>query len=64
MRRKMSARTVVVNDRMQKGYRYVLSAPIGRNQSGCRGAARPRDPERDAATMGLIRFRGHFPKGG
>ena len=25
------ARTVVVNDRMQKGYRYVLSAPVGRN---------------------------------
>jgi len=24
-------RTIVVNDRMQKGYRYVLTAPAGRN---------------------------------
>jgi len=27
----MRKRTVVVNDKMQKGYRYVLSAPVGRN---------------------------------
>jgi len=27
----MRKRTVVVNDRMQKGYRYTLSAPIGRD---------------------------------
>jgi hypothetical protein len=27
----MRKRTIVVNDKMQKGYRYVLSAPIGRN---------------------------------
>ena len=27
----MPKRVVVVNDRMQKGYRYVLSAPAGRN---------------------------------
>ena len=27
----MRGRTIVVNDKMQKGYRYVLSAPIGRN---------------------------------
>lgn len=27
----MRKRTVVVNDKMQKGYRYALSAPIGRN---------------------------------
>jgi hypothetical protein len=26
----MRKRTVIVNDRMQKGYRYVLSAPVGR----------------------------------
>jgi hypothetical protein len=26
----MRKRTVVVNDKMQKGYRYVLSAPVGR----------------------------------
>ena len=25
------ARVVTVNDRMQRGYRYVLSAPTGRN---------------------------------
>jgi hypothetical protein len=27
----MKRRTVVVNDKMQKGYRYVLTAPVGRN---------------------------------
>jgi hypothetical protein len=27
----MSKRTVVVNDKMQRNYRYVLTAPIGRN---------------------------------
>ena len=27
----MKQRTVVVNDRMQRGYRYVLAAPVGRN---------------------------------
>ena len=27
----MSRRVVIVNDRMQKGYRYRLTAPIGRN---------------------------------
>jgi hypothetical protein len=27
----MRKRTIVVNDRMQTGYRYVLSAPTGRN---------------------------------
>ena len=27
----MRKRTIVVNDRMQKGYRYVLTAPAGRN---------------------------------
>src|ERR1700687_3577398 len=27
----MRKRTIVVNDRMQKGYRYARSAPIGRN---------------------------------
>jgi hypothetical protein len=27
----MRKRTIVVNDKMQKGYRYVLSAPTGRN---------------------------------
>ena len=27
----MRQRTVVVNDKMQKRYRYVLSAPVGRN---------------------------------
>ena len=27
----MKLRTVIVNDRMQKGYRYVLVAPTGRN---------------------------------
>src|ERR1700745_1048096 len=27
----MRTRTVVVNDKMQRGYRYRLSAPIGRN---------------------------------
>src|SRR5262245_55437591 len=27
----MSAHTVIVNDRMQTGYRYALTAPIGRN---------------------------------
>ena len=27
----MRKRTVVVNDKMQKGYRYVRAAPIGRN---------------------------------
>ncbi|HEX2446662.1 MAG TPA: hypothetical protein VHK26_00550 [Methyloceanibacter sp.] len=27
----MRKRTIVVNDKMQKGYRYVLSAPVGRN---------------------------------
>ncbi len=27
----MSKRTVVVNDRMQKNYRYKLTAPVGRN---------------------------------
>jgi hypothetical protein len=27
----MRRRTVTVNDRMQKGYRYVLTEPIGRN---------------------------------
>jgi hypothetical protein len=27
----MRKRTVIVNDRMQKGYRYARSAPIGRN---------------------------------
>jgi hypothetical protein len=26
-------RSVTVNDRMQRGYRYVLSAPTGRNFS-------------------------------
>jgi len=29
--RRTRTRTVVVNDRMQKGYRYVVSAPVGRN---------------------------------
>ena len=29
--RKTKHRTVVVNDRMQKGYRYALTAPEGRN---------------------------------
>jgi hypothetical protein len=27
----MAKRTVTVNDKMQKGYRYVCSEPIGRN---------------------------------
>lgn len=27
----MRRRVVVVNDKMQRGYRYVLSAPVGRN---------------------------------
>ena len=27
----MKQRTVTVNDRMQRGYRYVLVAPVGRN---------------------------------
>ena len=27
----MPHRTVVVNDKMQKGYRYALTAPVGRN---------------------------------
>ena len=27
----MKNRTVIVNDKMQKGYRYVLSAPVGRS---------------------------------
>jgi hypothetical protein len=26
----MRKRTIIVNDKMQKGYRYVLSAPAGR----------------------------------
>ena len=27
----MRQRTVVVNDKMQQGYRYVRTAPVGRN---------------------------------
>jgi hypothetical protein len=27
----MRRRTVIVNDKMQQGYRYILSEPIGRN---------------------------------
>jgi hypothetical protein len=27
----MRARTILVNDKMQRGYRYALSAPLGRN---------------------------------
>ena len=27
----MTRRTITVNDKMQKGYRYQLSAPTGRN---------------------------------
>ena len=27
----MKQRTIIVNDRMQQGYRYVLVAPVGRN---------------------------------
>ena len=27
----MRRKTVTVNDRMQRGYRYLLSAPAGRN---------------------------------
>lgn len=30
-RKKIGAKLVVVNDRMQRGYRYLLSAPVGRN---------------------------------
>ena len=29
--RALKKKTVTVNDKMQRGYRYVLSAPIGRN---------------------------------
>src|SRR5579871_5161364 len=28
---RMRRRTVIVNDKMQKGHRYVLSEPVGRN---------------------------------
>jgi len=28
---KKNSRTVVVNDRMQRGYAYVLAAPVGRS---------------------------------
>ena len=35
-------RTVIVNDRMQQGYRYVLVAPVGRNfDSGFRPELTP-----------------------
>src|SRR5262245_41465830 len=60
----MATRTVVVNDRMQTGYRYELAAPIGRSfDSEFRPELTPRDMLRLGVFCGkyLTDCRDEFP---
>ena len=47
----MSRRTITVNDKMQKGYRYQLSAPTGRNFDP---EFRPELTPRDMLRLGIF----------